>query len=644
MNELEPKSGIGRFWSEMRRRHVVRFAIGYAAAVFVVLQLAEIIFPAFGIGEGGVRLLVIVTTLGFIPAIALAWIYDVTMDGVRRTESEGGDSRVQRLAVGGLLLLTVSTTGALGLWLESHGAFEAVVADLGSSSASPDPVALVAYDPEAPIRSVAVLPLADNSPDTDQAYFAAGMHEELITKLSTLDDIRVVSRTSVMQYEGTTASIARIGQELDADVVIEGSLVRQGDRTRVTLRLMHAASDSEIRTLQWDEPEVTDVLGFQDAVALDLVQAISAEYDATAMPVTVASIEPEAQDAYFRGRYETDRGTLEGYRMALQYFEDAVQFDPDFAEAMAGMAGARFLIALGDDEISEEELSRAHAEATTALQLDSSSTEAQEVLTLIERSLPRMVVQPASPPSAAQAPEVQVMAMAFEDGIDSIEVDVSSLDTAWVATVTSLGDRIQERVNRWRMDTADPGGPPGRGMAFEARQQFARGQYSQASELLEAAIADSPQMTPAWEMLVRSRVAMGDIDAARSAVEAWHESGVEGAPSQTEVADLTLAMELEGTRGYWGWNVERLETMHAAGHPVPRVDLATSYAALGDSDNAFRYLLEAFQNGEPTVLGIRSDPAWDDLRSDERYQEIGRKAQEMMRGRRPPRPAPTGRN
>lgn len=181
-------------------------------------------------------------------------------------------------------------------------------------------------------------------------------------------------------------------------------------------------------------------------------------------------------------------------------------------------------------------------------------------------------------------------------------------------------------------------------MAFEARQQFSRGQYGQASELLEAAIADSPEMTPAWEMLVRSRVAMGDIDAARSAVESWHDSGSPTAPTETDVADLVLAMELEGTRGYWVWNASRLEALMAAGHPVPRIDIATSYAALGDADNAFAYLVEAFQNGEPGVLGIRSDPAWDDLRTDKRYREVGRKAQEMMRERRPPRAARTGGN
>ena len=232
--------------------------------------------------------------------------------------------------------------------------------------------------------------------------------------------------------------------------------------------------------------------------------------------------------------------------------------------------------------------------------------------------------------------------MSFDDGVDSIEIDMTSFDTAWVATVTSLGERIQERVNRWRTDESREAAPA-QGMAFQARHQLTRGHYSQASELLEAVIADSPEMTPAWEMLVRSRVAMGDIDAARAAVEGWQESGDPNAPSASDVADLTLAMEFSGAQGYWAWNAQRLENLLEEGRPIPFMELATAHAALGNSDEAFDYLIEALESGEPTVMGIRSDPAWDDLRADDRYREIGRMAQEMMRSR-PMRPRRNGRN
>lgn len=636
MNETTDKSSFGQFWAEMRRRHVVRFAIGYAAAVFVVLQLAEIIFPAFGIGEDGLRLLVIVTTLGFIPAIVLAWIYDLTKDGIRRTE--GDTTGLKPITVGGLIIVCFGITGSLGLWMAERAVLAEGTLGIGDPA---EAVRLATYDPSAPIRSLAVLPLEDNSPGGDQDYFTASMHEELIAKLSMLDEIRVVSRTSVMRYAGTTTPMPQIGRELDVDVIIEGSVTRQGERTRVTLRLTHAASESHIETLQWDREEVKDVLAFQSEIAHDVVHQVSTVYDETTFAQTAASIAPEAQDSYFRGRFEYDRGTPEGYRMALEHFEDAIQADPDFAAAMAGMAGARFLIGLEDDTIEAEELALVHQEALAAIQLDSASPEAREVLSLIEKSMPTITGDLALAAPIVEGPQVHVMT--FGDEADSISVDVTALDTAWVSTVTSIGGRIQDRVTRWRARAsggAEPAGPTDR-RTWQAQQMLSAAQYTEAGDLLEEVVEASPHDGRAWEMLVRSRVAIGDVDAAEEAVQAWHDSGAEGAPSEADVSDLSLALELEGTRGYWNWTAQRLDELVEAGRDVPRMELATAHAALGHADVAFDYLVEAIARGEPTVFAVRQDPAWDDLRADPRFAEIGERARSLRNF--PARPPQRGR-
>lgn len=637
MTETPNRSGFGPFWAEMRRRHVVRFALGYAAAVFVVLQLAEIIFPAFGIGEGGVRLLVIVTTLGFIPAVVLAWLYDVTKDGVSRTV--GDNTALKPLMIGGLVVVTLGVTGGLGLWMAEQAVLTGATP---SGSDLPAAIQLTTYDPEAPIRSLAVLPLEDNSPDGDQNYFTASMHEELIAKLSMLDEVRVVSRTSVMRYAGTTTPMPQIGRELDADVIIEGSVTRQGERTRVTLRLTHAASESHIETLQWDRSEVSDVLAFQSEIAHDVVHEVSTVYDETTFAQAASSIAPEAQDAYFRGRYEYDRGTLDGYRMAFEYFEEAIEADPDFAAAMAGMAGARFLIGLEGADVEEGEITLAHQEAVAAIQLDSTSPEAREVLSLIERSMPAVTGNVAIPAPVTGAPEIHVMT--FNDQVDSISVDLSALDTAWVSAVTSIGGRIQERIGRWQARREDGSGRDDRPseaerLTYQARQMLSAAHYAEAGALLEQVVADSPGNGPAWEMLVRSRVATGDVSAASQTVQAWHESGAPGSPTAANVAELSLAIELEGTRGYWNWTAQRLANLESEGRPVPRMELATAHAALGNADEAFEHLGQALTRGEPSVFSIRNDPAWDGLRGDPRFAEIGRQAQSMRttRGRRPPR-------
>ena len=311
------------FVAEVRRRRVVRFAVAYGAVAFVVLQIAEIVFPAFGIDEGGLRWLVIVTSLAFPPALVLAWIYDLTREGIRRTEGEPAGPFLHRLALAALLVATTAATGGLGVYLARQDLAEPITVAPGPTSTR-----LAEYDPDARIRSIAVLPLDDHSEDDGQAYFTASMHEELIAKLSMLDEIRVVSRTTVMRYDDTDLDMPSIGRELDVDVIIEGSVARTAERTRVTLQLIHAASDSHIETLQWDREEIDDVLAFQTEIAREVVREVAGDYDAEVITTTASNIEPEVQDAYFRGRYEYERDTPEGYRRAFDLFEEAVSEDP----------------------------------------------------------------------------------------------------------------------------------------------------------------------------------------------------------------------------------------------------------------------------------------------------------------------------
>ena len=624
MGQPDQSSGISQFVTEMKRRHVVRFALGYAAVAFVVLQLAEIVFPAFGIGEAGLRVLVVLTALGFLPSIVLAWVYDITTEGIKRTDDDEAPAGVpSRLAlVAALLVTTVGVTGGLGLYLANQGAFAAI----GDDGTDFGQARTVTYDPSVPIRSLAVLPLDDFSPNMDQAYFTAGMHDELIAKLSLLDDVRVVSRTTVMQYEGTTLTTPEIGRELGVDVLVEGSVSRGGDRVRVTLQIIHAPSDSHIETLQWDRDKVEDLLAFQTEIARAVVHEIDSHEENTFDRVASASNDPAAQEAYFKAKLEYERGTADGYEMALDYFEEALAADPDFAPAMAGLAGARFLVGLGDPEIAEEELALAHEEAHAALQLDSTSTEVKEVLSFIERSMPRVMAKIVAPEEPLAASGVHVMTM--PGTFDSIVVDFGAFDTTWVSAMTSLGEGIEQRVrSRWMGPERE--GEAGNRQAQAARQMMSSGRYTEAARLLESIVEEAPQTAPAWEMLARSHIASGDAPAAADVIEQWHDTGSPNAPDEGWVLRLQDTVEFEGARGYWAWRLDRLTALAAADEPVPRVELAAAHAALGNDDEAFLFLMEALVRGEPGVLTLRVDPVWDDLRRDPRFGEVARQAQWM---------------
>jgi TolB-like protein/thioredoxin-like negative regulator of GroEL len=622
MSNAEHTSGFGQFLAEMRRRHVGRFAFGYAAAAFVILQLAEIVFPAFGIGEGGLRLLVVGTGLGFPPSLVLAWMYDLTSDGIQRTDGVVVSPLLPRLALGALLVATIGVTGALGLYLERQGVFESTSAQL--DSVLPE-VQLASYDPSEPIRSIAVLPLDDYSEAGDQAYFTSSMHEELIAKLSMVQGVRVVSRTSVAQFAGTTITMPEISRMLDADVIVEGSVTRSADRTRVTLQLIHAPSDTHIETLQWDRDDVGDVLAFQTEIALDVVKEVSEQYDESAFAQVASNVQPEAQDAYIRGRYEFEQGTQESLRTAAEYFEDALDIDPDFAPAMAGMAGARFMIQLEEDNVSTDEVVSAHEVALEALRIDSASTEAREVLSLIEQSMPGLIGD-APMISAPASVERKVHVVSMNAGQDTIVFETPTFDSAWVSAQTGLGVRIADRM---RLRTTPRDANPTDRAYFEARQLASAGRYPEAIGRLEQVVSEVPEMSPAWELLARIYVSTGELRDGVEALDAWRESGAQGAPSRSELEDLVDLMREDAEEGYWTWHLDRLEQRVADGEHVALMEFATAYAGMGDDDEAIEHLIEAITEGEPGVLALRSDPVWDGLRRDPRVQELGRQSRFM---------------
>jgi len=628
-------SGFSQFLAEMKRRHVVRFSIGYAAAAFVILQLAEIVFPAFEIGETGLRILVVAIALLFPPAVVLAWVFDITVEGIKRTEDLPGatDRRLGRLTPRlALLVFTLVVVGGLAAWMAREGMLEVPQRQRrggGPSNATPQ---LVAYDPSAPIRSLAVLPLENFTEGGGQDYFSAGMHEELIAQLSQIAGLRVVSRTSVLRYAGTTEPIPRIGRDLQVDAVIEGSVRRGADTVRITVQLIHAASDTHIWTKQYDRSLKDDVLALQSEVALDIARQVQAELspEETNILERTASrdVDPAAQDEYLRGKYEYEKGTQESYQAALEHFQQAVERDSAFAPALAGLAGTRFLLGMAGSEPTDTAIELARREAEQAVDMDSTSVEAREVLTIIRQAMPalRTEVRPtaAAPPTP---PGASVTAVP----------DVPTLDTAFVAAMTQMGRRIEEQVRQRTYDSQRAG----RIQQFlAARQLVAGGLFTEATRVLSDLVDTAPEMDAAWELMARAEISAGDPQGAVGAIEGWSARGGSDAPDQESVRALQSAVTADGARGYWSWMRARLDERRAAGQPVSLTEYAAAQAGSGDSEGALATLERALERHDRGWISLPSDPVWDALRSDPRFTEIARKSRAMhyepgARGRPP---------
>ncbi len=231
--------------------------------------------------------------------------------------------------------------------------------------------------PAAPIRSLAVLPLQNLSGDNDQEYFAEGMTEELITDLGQMSALRVISRTSVMQYKGTAKTLPQIGRELGADAIVEGAVFRSGSRVRITAQLIDARTDHHLWAHAY-ERDLRDVLILQDEVARDIANGIRFELTPQERARLTGShpVNPEAHEAYLKGRYYWNQFTEADVRKSLGFFQQAIEKDPNYALGYSGLADYYDVMYGGMSALPRNEAcSKAEPAALKAVELDDSLAE-----------------------------------------------------------------------------------------------------------------------------------------------------------------------------------------------------------------------------------------------------------------------------
>jgi TolB-like protein len=480
----EQPSMLASFVAELRRRHVFRVAVGYAAFAFVVLQLGEIVLPAF-FNEWALQMVVVFAVLGFPVVMVLAWVFDITSEGIRVTAAvdDDGDhfpaSTTGVLSRMAILTVTLLAAGGVGSWwvLSTVGATDELTTISGPS------VIPVAYNVDEPIRSLAVLPLQNFSEDPGQDYFAAGMHEALLERLSQLPEVRVVSRTSVAQYATTDKTVPEIARELGVEGIVEGSVLRAGEEVRITVQLIHGASDTHIWAQSYQR-NFSDILSLQSEVASAIAEEIRGELSVDGTPMlgyTRVSAVSEANAAFMKARFEQSRETAEGLLAAVEHYSDAVEADPDFAGAYAGLAGAELMLGMSQASDLSESLGRARVIALKAFEIDPELSEAHDVLALIDEHLGDASLGPLSGRDPLELThEVQILrksapgdtrpGVVDENSITVISVDPSlatnsgefRLDSESILeNVTQMGRQLRAASARWatrggRMASMDP--------------------------------------------------------------------------------------------------------------------------------------------------------------------------------------------
>lgn len=367
-------SSLQALFAEMKRRHVFRVMAVYGAVAFVVLQVADIAFEPLGLPEWAMTLVLMLAILGFPVAVVLAWAFEQTPDGIRRTESAAPEEIEAIVAEPASRRWPHGIAALVGVGLLVGGAWW-MGARSGASGA----------DAAGATQSIAVLPLTTRTlvgagAEADPVViFADGMHDDLLTQLSRIGDLRVTSRTSVEQFRDTNLDIRDIAGQLGVRYVIEGAVDQVGDKIRVNVQLIDATSDGHVWAQTYDHTMTLDNLF---TIRDDLTRRIAGSLRATLSPAVEAKIDerptddPEAFELYTRGRHLYDRGARPDLESAVELFERATALDPDFASAHAALAGAHLRLAWFGFVPVSRAVPVARASVDRALALDPDHAEA----------------------------------------------------------------------------------------------------------------------------------------------------------------------------------------------------------------------------------------------------------------------------
>jgi len=457
-----------------------------------------------------------------------------------------------------------------------------------------------------PVRSVAVLPLQNLSNDPNQEYFVDGMTDALITDLAQIRELKVVSKTSIMQYKGTRTPLPQIGRELGVDAVVEGSVLRSGDRVRITAQLIRTATDRHIWAEAYDG-DLKDVLSLQARVAEAITNQVKLNLTAeeSGRLRRAPAVNPEAFDLYLRGRYAWNQRNVESFQKAIQYFDQAIEKDSNFALAYSGLADSHTLLALYGEGMTG--MTEAKAAAEKALQLDGTLAEAHTSLAAVkilhdwdwtgaEREFHRAIELN---PNFAQAHHWYGNLLLGPEGRH--EEAVAELLRAQELDPLSL------------IINADTG-----------FGYYLAGRYDLALQAYQKVLAANPNFVPVHFYLSKYYRQTGQNDLwLEESIEDYRLGGLSG-----RAQSLQRVYAQGGFRSVMEEMAKPRGSSRLAAFKDLRLDSCASAeadAVLGRNVAALNALEECHRGSETALLYLKVDPVWANVRSEPRFQELLRR-------------------
>jgi TolB-like protein len=460
-------------------------------------------------------------------------------------------------------------------------------------------------EPSSPkIQSLVVLPLENLSNDPEQEYFADGMTDQLITNLAQISALKVISRTSAMHYKGTKKTLPEIARELHVDAVVEGAVMWMGGRVRISAQLIEAPTDHHLWAASY-ERDLCDVLSMQEEVTRAIVSEIRVKLTAReqARLANTHSIDPEAYRLYLKGRYYWYKLKPEAIQKAIEYFQQAVEKDPDYALAYAGLADTYNALAFFTVFPPREVVPKAKAAAVKALEIDGNLAEAH-----VSLGWAGFTYDLDWPAAGKHFERAVVLNPAYPLA--------HSYYSLYLGALGRSEEGLTEAKRALDLDPVSPAI-----LHYVVVQLYMARRFDEAIEQCRKTLELDPSFTPAHRVLAEVYAAKGMYLETLAAYEKYATlSG--GSPGSTAFVGYALA--LSGQRSQAFRVLDQLGATSKQRY-VSALSFAVVYVGLGESEQAFLRLEKAYVERTNSLAYLKVDATWDPLRSDPRFTDLVRR-------------------
>jgi TolB-like protein/tetratricopeptide (TPR) repeat protein len=600
----------GDFFAELKRRNVYKVAVAYAVVGWLVIQISSTVLPTFHAPEWVVQTLVVFVALGFPIALVLAWAFELTPEGIKRADEVAPDESITRKTgrklVGMTVALAVIAAGLFALRLVGTARWAVRSGDTdGHRSAASLPV---------PEKSIAVLPFENLSSDKENAFFAEGIQDEILTRLAKVADLKVISRTSTQRFKSSPSDLREIAKQLGVMNILEGSVQKSNGQVRINVQLINAITDAHLWADIYDR-NLTDLFAVESEVAktiADILRVKLTGSELSAMSVRPTQ-DPAAQDLLVQGRHFLALRRDDNLPRAIEFFHQAIARDPNYAAAYAGLSEAFILLPRYTGAYPSETRPQSRVAALKALELNPNLAEAHNVLGKI-----------------AMDYDVD-FAEATREFKRAIELNPNYAGAHhWYSGTLESQGQFDEAIAESKLGTdLDPFSAVN--LVDQGRVYGSARRFPEAKVSFEKALAIDPAFSYAHWHYGETLQVSGDL---KGAAAEYAKAGTAGNTPEPIALRAQLAA-IMGRPEEARQALTALDEMEKHRY----VDVfwrALLYLSLGDRERALETLDQSYINREGYEIGlIKVDPMLDSLRGEPRFQALVKKVTGLKEDTKP---------